>query len=275
MFPGAAGLLRARVREDSLPFPAYRILGNVYYAGSNNITSFLITSPRGHVIVNSGYEETVPIIRDGVKKLGFRLSDVKYLLNGQAHLDHVAGQPELKALTGAKVVVSEGDAHVVETGGQGDFRFEGRMSWKPCHVDRVIHDRDTVSVGGVTLTARITPGHTKGCTTWTLAVDVDGRRHNVVIIGGTTVLPGDRLLGNPKYPGMAADYARTFEVLRSLPCDVPLGAHASYYGMVEKYNRMKRGARPNPFIDPQGYRAFIDESERDFQREIARERKLH
>lgn len=267
-----APALHAKVREDSLPFPAYRIIGNVYYVGSNDITSFLITSREGHVIVNSGYEETVPIIRDGVRKLGFQLRDVKFLLNGQAHIDHVAGQPLLKELTGAKVVVSEGDARIVETGGKGDFRFEGRFSWRPCHVDRIIQDGGAVSVGGVTLTAHITPGHTKGCTTWTLPLEQGNRRYAVVIIGGTTVLPGDRLLNNPKYPRMADDYARTFRILRSLPCDVPLGAHADYYGMREKYERMKRGATPNPFIDPPGYRAFIDECERDFKTALARER---
>ena len=271
-FPALSTAVWAKVREDSLPFPPYRIVGNVYYVGSNDITSFLITSPQGHAIINSGYEETVPIIRDSVRSLGFQLKDVRFLLNGQAHMDHIAGQPLLKALTGAKVVVSEGDARVVETGGKGDFRYEGRMSWKPCHVDRVIHDGETVMLGGTTLTARITPGHTTGCTTWTLPVDADGRRYNVVVIGGVTVLPGDRLLHNPKYPRMADDYARTFRILRSLPCDVPLGAHAGYYGMTEKYERMKKGAKSNPFIDPQGYRDFIDGSEKDFQAELARER---
>jgi metallo-beta-lactamase class B len=257
------------------PFPAYRIIGNIYYVGAKDIASFLIVSPSGHVLVNSGYEETVPIIQAGVEKLGFRLTDIKFLLNGQAHLDHVAGQPLLKKITGAQVVVSQGDEHVVATGGAGDFRFDGKMSWKPCKVDRVVRDGDTVSVGGVTLTAHITPGHTVGCTTWTLPVESEGQKLQAVIVGGTTVFPSDRLMNNAKYPGIAADYARTFQILRSLPCDVFLGAHGVYYGMLEKYERLKKGIRPNPFVDPDGYRAFVDRGERSFEEELAKQKGRH
>jgi metallo-beta-lactamase class B len=257
------------------PFPAYRIIGNIYYVGAKDITSFLIVSPSGHVLVNSGYEETVPIIQTGLEKLGFRLADIKFLLNGQAHLDHVAGQPLLKRITGAQVVVSQGDEHVVATGGAGDFRFDGKMSWKPCKVDRVVRDGDTLSVEGVTLTAHITPGHTVGCTTWTLPVESEGQQLQAVIVGGTTVFPSDRLVNNAKYPGIAADYARTFRILRSLPCDVFLGAHGVYYGMLEKYDRLKKGIKPNPFVDPDGYRAFVDRSEQSFEEELAKQKGRH
>ncbi len=260
------------VREDNKPFPPYKIVGNVYYVGTNDITSYLITTPAGHIIVNSGYEETVPIIRDSVTKLGFKITDVRFLLNGQAHLDHVAGQAALKELTGAQVVAMEEDAGVIETGGKGDFRWEGIYSYPPVHVSRRIHDGDEVRLGGVTLVAHLTPGHTRGCTTWTLQTQEAGKRYDVVIVGGTSINPGVRLLHNPKYSQIADDYARTWRVLRALKCDVFLGAHGNYYGMIEKYKRMKAGAKENPFIDPAGYQDHINRMEKIYLDQLQRER---
>jgi metallo-beta-lactamase class B len=215
----------------------------------------------------------VPIIRDNVRKLGFKMTDIKILLNGQAHNDHIAGQAALKELTGAKVFASEADAIVIEGGGKGDFRWEGIASYPSVKVDRRLKDGDTVQLGGTTMVAHITPGHTKGCTTWTVQVDDGGKKYDVVIVGGTTINPGVVLTNNPKYPNIADDYAKTFRILRALKCDIFLGAHGGYYGMLGKYERMKRGEQPNPFIDPAGYMAHIDQAEKVYLDQLKQERR--
>jgi metallo-beta-lactamase class B len=254
------------------PQEPYRIAGNIYYVGSNDLACFLIATPQGHILINTGYERMAPLLRANVKKLGFRFTDIRYLLTGQAHDDHVAGFAVAHEASGAKVLVMQGDDDIIEHGGRGDFRFDGEISWRGCPVDRVLHDGDTVSLGGTTLVAHLTPGHTKGCTTWTTTVTDNGRALNVVIVGGVSVNPGVKLIGNPRYPAIADDYARTFRVLRVLPCDVFLGAHGGYYGMLDKFARMKAGAAENPFIDPEGYRRFVDESQANFERLLAKEK---
>jgi metallo-beta-lactamase class B len=258
-------------KKDNEPFPPYRIAGNIYYVGANDITSYLITTPAGHILVNEGYENTPPLIKASVEKLGFKMTDIKYLLNGQAHADHIAGQALLKEWTGAQVVASEADAVVIEGGGKGDFRWEGISSYPPVKVSRRVKDGDQLTLGGTTLVAHLTPGHTKGCTTWTLQTTDNGTKYDVVIVGGTTINPGVTLVNNPKYPNIAEDYARTWRVMRALKCDIFLGAHGNYYGMIEKYAHLKRGG-PNPFIDPAGYSAFIDRSEKVYLAQLARER---
>lgn len=262
----------AKDRPDNQPFPAYKIIGNVYYVGTNGISSYLITTPAGHILINSGYEETPALIRASVEKLGFHMRDIKILLNGQAHLDHIAGQAELRRMTGAKVFAMEQDAPVIEGGGKGDFRFENEYRYPQCPVDRHLKDGDEVQLDGTTLVAHLTPGHTRGCTTYTFDVEDGDRKYAVVVVGGTSINPGVILVNNPKYPGIADDYARTFRVLRALKCDVFLGAHGSYYGMEEKYQRMKAGAKENPFIDPEGYLRFIDDAQATYRKQLAREK---
>ena len=262
-------------KKDNEPFPAYRIIGNVYYVGANDITSYLITTPKGHFLVNEGYENTPPLIKASVEKLGFKMTDIKYLLNGQAHADHIAGQALLKEWTGAQVVSSEGDSAVVEGGGKGDFRWDGISSYPPVKVSKRIKDGETLTLGSTALVAHITPGHTKGCTTWTLQTTEDGKKFDVVIVGGTTINPGVVLLKNPKYPQIVEDYARTWRVLRALKCDVFLGAHGGYYGMLEKYERMTKGEHPNPFIDPDGYAAFVNRSEKNYLDQLSQERAVN
>jgi len=257
------------------PFPAYRIIGNIYYVGASDITSYLITTPAGHILINSGYEDTPPIIRDGIVKLGFKPTDVKILLNGQAHSDHVAGQAAIERMTGAKIYSSAREVAVLETGGKADPRWGREQTYPPVKVDHVVRDLEEVTLGGTTLVAHMTPGHSIGCTTWTMKVSEGGRTYNVVFVGGTTINPGVEFVRHPTYPGIAEDFARTFQVLRSLPCDVFLGAHGGYYGMTAKYEKMKSGAAVNPFIDPQGYRAFIDRSERTFREKLAQEKGSH
>jgi metallo-beta-lactamase class B len=259
-------------RPDNRPFPPYRVIGNVYYVGASDIASFLITTSAGHILVNSGYQDTPPIIRDGIVKLGFQPRDVRIMLNSQAHFDHVAGQVEMQRITGAKIYSSEREVAVIESGGRADPRWGREYTYPAVKVDRVVHDLEEVALGGVTLVAHLTPGHSIGCTTWTLRVPEGGKVYDVVIVGGTSVNSGVRFLRNPTYPGIADDYARTFRVLRALPCDVFLGAHGFYYGMAEKYARLKAGAAANPFIDPEGYRSFVDRAEKEYRDRLAEEK---
>jgi metallo-beta-lactamase class B len=252
------------------PFPAFRIAGNLYYVGSRGLANYLITTPDGHVLVNSDFEANVPLIQKSVEQLGFRFSDIKILLISHAHSDHDAGSARIKALTGATYMVMDADVPVVESGGREDFQYGASDHYPPVKVDRLLHDGDTVALGGSVLTARLTPGHTKGCTTWTMKVDADGHTDDAVIIGSPNVNAGYVLVNNAKYPRIAEDYAHTFEVLKSLPCDLFLGAHGDYFGLEAKYPRMKAGGA-NPFIDPDGYKRYVAEREQAFRRELERQ----
>jgi metallo-beta-lactamase class B len=250
------------------PVQPYRVISNIYYVGTNNLASYLIHTAAGNILINPSFEESVPLIRDSVEKLGFHFNDVKIILMSHAHDDHAAGSALAKKLTGGKLMVMDADVAEVEAGGVGDFYYNSR--WAPAKVDRVLHDGDTVSLGGVTLTAHLTPGHTKGCTTWTTDVTDHGHVEHVVVVGSPNVNSGFKLVGNEKYPQIAADYAKTFRVLSALPCDVFLGAHGAYYGMDEKMKRMS-GAAENVFIDPAGYKAYVSEREQAFRRELAKQ----
>lgn len=255
--------------EWTEPFPPHRIVGNLYYVGSRGLASYLITTPKGHVLINSSLESSVPLIRDSVEKLGFHFNDVKILLISHAHWDHCAGSALLKQITGAKYFVMQEDAAVVESGGKDDFEYGGSpdTQYKPAKVDRLLHDGDKVQLGDARLEAHLTPGHTKGTTTWTMkAGDGRGKSYDVVIVGSPNVNPGYKLVGNAQYPQIAQNYERTFQVLKSLPCDIFLGAHGSYYGMEAKFARMKTGAA-NPFIDPDGYKSYVSEREQAFRAE--------
>jgi metallo-beta-lactamase class B len=250
------------------PVPPYRVISNIYYVGTNNLASYLIVTPAGDILINPSFEESVPLIRDSVEKLGFHFSDVKIILISHAHDDHAAGSALAKKLTGGKLMVMDADVPVVEGGGAGDFYYHSH--WAPAKVDRILHDGGKVTLGGVTLTAHLTPGHTKGCTTWTTEVQDHGRLEHVVVVGSPNVNAGFKLVNNPQYPKIAADYEKTFRVLAALPCDVFLGAHGNYYGMDEKMKKMA-GATRNPFIDPAGYKAYVSEREQAFRRELAKQ----
>ncbi|WP_254507250.1 subclass B3 metallo-beta-lactamase [Anatilimnocola floriformis] len=260
-------LLASIARADA-PFPAHRVAGNTYYVGSQELASFLITTPDGHILINSSFEETVPLIRGAVESLGFKMKDVKYLLASHAHSDHVAGHAKMRELTGAKVVVMTGDEDVIKNGGKGQYLYVDSR-WPECPVDRVLKDGDEVTLGGVKLTARHTPGHTRGCTSWTWQEMVDGKQLDVVVIGSPNVNPGFRLVGNKEYPTMADDYAQTFKTLKSLPCDIFLGAHGNYYDMAAKHEKLAKKPAENPFIDPQGYKAYVALKEAAYQKKLA------
>lgn len=254
------------------PATPFRIAGNLYYVGSEDLAAYLVVTPQGDILINSNLESSVPQIQHSIETLGFKITDVKILLISQGHFDHCAGSAALLKLTGAKYYVMDADVSVVETGGKTDFAYANRpdMYFPPAKVDRILHDGDTVTLGSTVLTARLTPGHNRGTTTWTLN-EPDGQRTlHAVIIGGTTVNPGYKLVGNSVYPEIADDYRRTFAVLHSLPCDLFLGAHGGYFDLTAKYVRFKAGDR-NAFIDPVGYKAFIDDREHAFQTELARQ----
>jgi len=259
--------------EYTEPFPAFRIAGNLYYVGSKGLANYLITTPEGHILINSDLEANVPLIRSSIESLGFKFSDVKILLISHAHWDHCAGSAKIKGLTGAKYMVMDADVPVVESGGKTDFQYGNDPStlYPPTTVDRVLHDGDQVKLGGVTLVAHLTPGHTKGCTTWTMKVKDGSRTRDVVIVGSSNVNPGYKLVANALYPGIAEDYVRMFRVLKSLSCDIFLGAHGSYFGLEGKYAKFKAG-ETTAFIDPEGYKAFVAERERAFLKEQEKQR---
>jgi metallo-beta-lactamase class B len=268
----STGRLLGASPDWTTPFPPHRIIGNVYYVGSKDLASYLITTPQGDILINSSFEVSVPLIRASVEKLGFHFRDIKILLISHAHSDHCAGSAQIKKLTGAKYMVMAGDVPVVESGGKKDFNYgKSPDQWyPPVKVDRVLHDGDQVQLGNAVLTAHLTAGHTKGCTTWTMNVVQGGKVYHVVIVGSPNVNPGYKLVNNASYPQIAQDYKRTFLTLKALPCDVFLGAHGSYYGMQAKYARLQQGGA-NPFIDPSGYKSYVDERDRTFEAELAKQ----
>jgi metallo-beta-lactamase class B len=255
------------------PFPPFHIAGNLYYVGSKGLANYLITTPRGHILINSDLEANVPLIRASVEKLGFKFSDIKILLISHAHWDHDAGSAMIKQITGARYMVMDADVPVVESGGKSDFYYGSTATslYQPTKVDRVLHDGDQVRLGDAVLVAHLTPGHTKGCTTWTMKVREGGKTYNVVIIGSPNVNDGYKLVGNTLYPRIAKDYERMFRVLRSLRCDYFLGAHGSYFDMETKYARLQEGVA-TAFIDPDGYKNYVAERERAFRAELAKQR---
>ena len=269
---GACDLSAQNPAAWTEPFPPFRIAGNLYYGGSKDLATYLIATPGGLILINSDLEADVPLIRASIAQLGFKLDDVKVLLISHAHWDHDAGSASIKALTGAKYMVMDADVPVVESGGRADFQYGGDSSklYPATPVDRVLHDGDEVRLGTTILVAHLTPGHTKGCTTWTMQVQEDGARYDVVIVGSPNVNPGYRLVNNTLYPQIASDYERTFRVLKALPVDIFLGAHGSYFDMETKYQRRRDGAA-NPFVDRAGYAKFIADREQAFRAELAKQ----
>jgi metallo-beta-lactamase class B len=266
--------------EWTTPLPPFQIADNLYYVGSEELAAYLVTTSAGNILINANLETSPPQIRASVEKLGFQWADTKILLNGQAHFDHMAGAAQVMRETHAKNMVMEGDAEVVESGGHSDFLASSGSvpAYPPAHVDRVLHDGDTVELGGVVLTAHKTPGHTRGCTTWTFPVHLRGEpadqlRH-VVIVGGTGFWSDfhfvDRPGEPPSYPGIAEDFARTFRVLRSLPCDIFLGAHGSYFGLKSKLPRLAKEG-PRVFLDADGYKDFVAQAQEHFETELKKE----
>jgi metallo-beta-lactamase class B len=271
----AAPWLHAQTNPDwTTPIAPFHVAGNLYYVGGKDLASYLIVTPEGDILINSSLESSVPMIRASVEQLGFKFKDIKILLISHSHFDHDAGSAELIRETGAKYMVMDGDVSVVESGGATDFAY-AKDTYAPAKVNRILHDGETVKLGGTVLTAHKTAGHTRGCTTWTMHVQEAGRPLNVVIVGSWNVNPGWRLVDRPgqpaSYPGIAADYRRTFATLKGLQCDVFLGAHDAYFGMLAKLDRIKAGAGGNVWIDPSGYQAAVAEREQAFESELKRQ----
>ena len=268
-----AAASHAPVQDDwTEPFPAFRIAGNLYYVGSKGLASYLVTTSQGHILINSDLEANVPMIRASMESVGFKFSDIKILLISHAHWDHCAGSASIKRLTGAKYMVMEGDVDVVESGGKTDFQYASDPTalYPPVKVDRVLRDGDEVKLGDATLTARLTPGHTKGCTTWTMKVNDGSKLRDVVIVGSPNVNPGYKLVGNTVYPRMTEDFEKTFRVLNSLSCDYFLGAHGSYFDLEKKYAQLKAG-NSTALVDAAGYKNFVVDREQAFRTELKKQ----
>jgi len=262
IFLAAVATVCAQADMPDKEFPAHKIIGNIYFVGSDTHSSFLITTPQGHILVNTMYERTVPWIRKSVETLGFKFEDIKIILGSHAHVDHMEGDALAKELTKAPVMVMDRDVPLAQN---------LRPGGKTHPIDRILHDSDTVTLGGTTLVAHLTAGHTPGCTTWTTRTADGGRNYEVVIIG--CIAPNDRtvLVNNRAYPEIVDDFNRTYKFLRTLHPDVYLGSHTVHYNMQEKYAKLGKG--PNPFVDPQGYFASIDQYERQFKEALEKQRK--
>ena len=253
----------AQGRTDwNAPFPPHKVIGNVYFVGTAALGSFLITTREGDILINSDFETTVPFLKQNIEKLGFKFTDIKILLGSHAHGDHMQADALVKELTGAKVMAMEQDVPALKKMMPGG---------KPHPIDRILHDGDEVKLGGTTLVAHLTAGHTPGCTSWTMKTTEGGKTYDVIVLGSIGWNPGYVLVNNKDYPMIADDYVKSFATLRALHVDVFLASHGIFYNLAEKYPKLAEG-KPNPFIDPAGFRAHIDEKEKSFQDELARQK---
>lgn len=260
--------------EWTQPFPPFRIIGNVYWVGTYDLSTYLITTPKGHILINTGLAETNPAIKAGVEKLGFKMRDIKILTATHGHFDHAAGMAELKRMTGATLMISEPDADLFESGGKTDFRFgaDPTARFEPVKVDRRLKPGDTIELGGVTLTTHLHAGHTKGATSFTFDVSENGKTSRVGIMNMPSINPGVHVTGMPKFPNIEQAYTRTFADLNATQLDVYLASHASQFELHKKY---QPGDPYNPgrFVDPQGFHQEVARLEKVYLKQLAEERK--
>jgi metallo-beta-lactamase class B len=255
----------------SQPEEAFRLVGNIYYVGAKNIASYLVTTPQGHILVDTGTTEMTPVITANVEKLGFKMRDIKIMLSSHAHFDHVGGHAAMKKLTGARVMALKQDADALEAG--KDLSPLGDEGWMPVKVDRVLKDGDTVALGGTTLRAVWAPGHTPGCTVWTTTVPDGGRNYSVAIFGCGAPNGGVKLIGNPRFPTLVDDALGTVRKLKMLHPDIYVSGHPQML-FAGKIERMKAGERPHPLLDPgaQAWAKMLDDAEAAFEKRVAAER---
>ena len=249
--------------DQTAQFPPHKVIGNIYYVGTRSLSAYLVVTPQGNILINSTYERNVPTIQKSIEQLGFKFADTKILLGSHAHGDHQEGDALVKQMTGAQVMAMAEDVPALQAMKPGGREHP---------IDRVLHDRDQVTLGGTTLVARLTPGHTRGNTTWTMKATENGRTYDVVIIGSFGTNPGFRLVNNPTVPGIVDEFNQTFKVARELPCDVPLGSHPGMYNLDEKFAKIGSGGT-NPFIDPEGYKLEVDIDEAMFRAVLAEQQK--
>jgi metallo-beta-lactamase class B len=245
------------------PVEPFRIAGNLYYVGASDVTSFLLVTPKGHILIDGGMEETAPLILASIRKLGFDPKDVRILLSSHAHADHAGGLAALARATGAKFYSSVGDAALHARGGLDDPQFGNKLRYPPIQADRVFTDGQRISLGGTTVVAHVTPGHTRGCTTWTTQLHEKQRTLDTVFVCSTTA-PDYKLVGNPLYPDAADDYRKSFRVLRALPVDIFLAAHGNFFDLTTKM-------KSHNFVDPSGYREYLDRTEKAFETLLAKQ----
>ena len=257
------------LKEWNQPFKPFHIIGNIYYVGTNNLASYIIKTKPGLILLDTAMQESAPIVRANIETLGFKLKDIKIMISSHAHFDHVAGHADMKAATGAKVYATKADAEIMESGGKKGFH-PLEPYYKPIKVDKILKDGEAVRLGGVAMTAHLTPGHTEGNTAWSMTVEENGKKYNVVFTSSLSINPGVKMVNNPTWAGVADAYAKSFATLKTLPCDVFLGPHAPFFNMEEKVKRI--GTQPNPFIDPQGLRNFVEMNEKAYKAQIERER---
>jgi metallo-beta-lactamase class B len=261
-FMTLAMLLPVQQESWKAPFPAHTIAGNLHYVGTADLACFLITTPEGHILINTGLADSAATIRESVEKLGHKLEDVEILLTMQAHFDHVAAFAEIQKLAGARVFATEADAPALEDGGQSDPFLGQQYRFTPVKVDRRLKDGDTVRLGGTELEVHLTPGHSKGSVTYSMSVVENGKEYNLAIANmGTVVMP---LVDNEYYPEIAEDFAQSFRKQRTLTPDIWVAAHASQYGMREKYEA-------GSFVDLDGYKQAIDRFEKRYLEQLAEE----
>ena len=274
LLAGATAPMRAQTNDEwTRPFPPFRLIGNIYWVGSYDLSSYLITTPQGNILVNTGVGDTAQQIAKSVAQLGFKLSDTKILTATHGHYDHVAGMAELKRMTGARLLISESDKALLETGGKADFRFGSTpgAQFEPAKVDGTFKDGESISLGGTTLVAHLHAGHTRGATSFTIDVKEGAKTYHVIIANMGSINPGVTVTGMPGYPGIGQDYARTFLAQKDMKVDVWLASHASQFGLHEKY---KPGDpySADRFVDPQGYLTAVQKLEKTYLDQLARER---
>lgn len=256
------------------PFPGFRIVGNLYYVGTYDLACYLITTPQGHILINTGMADSVDMIRSSVESLGFKMSEVKILTATHGHIDHVAGMAQLKRMTGAKLIMSEPDAVLLEDGGKSDFRFgaDASMHYEPVRVDQVLKNGDKITLGGVELTAHNHPGHTKGATSFTMNITEAGKTYRVGIVNMASINPGVKVSGMPLFPGIREAYARTFHDQNEMQIDIWLASHAGQFNL---HGKFKPGDPydPNRFVDPAGFHAAVKRLETTYHEQLEAEQK--
>ena len=255
--------MRSTLRDWSLPFEPRKIIGNIYYVGTNTISSFLIATSAGDILLDTGHLQMLPQVTANIEKLGFKPQNVKILLNSHAHFDHCGGFAEFKRRTGATVIASKLDGELMMNGGKGDFYWGDDLAYEPVKPDHIASDGERIELGGVGLTAHLTPGHTKGCTSWSMRVHENGKDYDVLFLCGLTASLY-KLTNNNRYPNIVADMRGTLERLRGMHADVLLAPHAFYFDLEGKVARQKTGD-PNPFVDPGELGRHVAEMTKDFE----------